>query len=57
MKINETDNNKVGPGKDKSKTKLSEFLKDKRTRWMAIAFVAMIAVTVLQFVLPHIINK
>lgn len=57
MKINEQ-NNKTGSGKDKnsSKTKFSEFLKDKRTRWMAIAFVVMIAVTIMQFVLPHLIK-
>lgn len=58
MKINEKNNqNQVGPGKESSKSKISEFFKDKRTRWMPIVFIIMIGVTVLQFVLPNIINK
>lgn len=55
MKINE-DKNKIGPNKSGQKMKLSEFIKDKKTRWMIIALVVMVGVTILQFVLPNIIK-
>lgn len=55
MKINE-DKNKIGPNKSGQKMKFSEFMKDKRTRWMIIALVIMVGVTILQFILPNIIK-
>lgn len=55
MKINE-DKNKIGSNKSGQKMKFSEFIKDKRTRWMIVALAVMIGVTILQFVLPNIIK-
>ena len=55
MKINE-DKNKIWPNKNGQKMKLGEFIKDKKTRWMIIALVVMVGVTILQFVLPNIIK-
>ena len=32
-------------------------MKDKKTRWMGIALLVMVVVTVLQFVLPNVLGK
>lgn len=56
MKINE--NNKTSNRDNKiTKEKLTDFFKDKKTRWFGIAFFVMIAVTIVQFVLPQILGK
>lgn len=54
MKINGEDKKANKGGNKKS---ISEFMKDKKTRWMGIALLVMIAVTVVQFVLPNILGK
>lgn len=53
MKINGNDKT----NKNANKKSISEFFKDKKTRWMGIALLVMIVVTVLQFVLPNVLGK
>ena len=56
MKINE--NKKTTSSDNKiTKEKIVDFFKDKKTRWFGIAFFVMIAVTIIQFVLPQILGK
>lgn len=56
MKI-DNGSNKKNSSEGFSKEKFSDFIKDKKTRWMGIALVVMIAITVAQFVLPNILGK
>lgn len=39
-----------------TKEKFKEFVKDKKTRWLIIAFGVMVLVTVAQWVLPSLIK-
>lgn len=55
MKIDNNENNKKN-NSGFTAEKFKEFCKDKKTRWLIIAFVVMVGVSVLQFVLPQVIK-
>lgn len=54
MKIE--DKNKSKNKESFTKEKFKDFVKDKKTRWLLIAFGVMVLVTVVQWVLPSLIK-